>query len=195
MKTIYISWFLVMAFCTAGKGQTIIPIKAGIIIEQISLPKWPRSPHHLGYGFILGSEFGLLRRNRLDLIQTVDCYFFSHAKYGTSFLVASNLGLRFKPGKIQFDFKLGPGYLLFVNHSPIYSSVGGHYEKRSGIQNKFALTTGLSASYTIGSFKPYFGYNLMVETPFIQNSSAILPHQMLEMGVIYPLKTSKNEKQ
>ena len=174
--------------------QRQIPVKVSFVTEQIALPTFQKYGGQFGFGFSTGSEFIYSVKKKMELAQTADFYFISHKQYGTSSMLASLFALRYKPGSFNIDFKLGPGYLLFRNYSPVYKEINGKYEKKSNLQSKFAGLASLSVSYTIQQVKPFISYNVLVETPFISSSSALLPHHLLEIGLYYNLNLKKHEK-
>lgn len=184
----------VILFPRTGKGQTNLPIRFCLLAEQISLPTFQEHGNRLGYGLSAGSEFRYASGNKTDLAQTVDFSFIAHKQYGTSFNLASLFVFRYKPGRVNMEIGLGPGYMLFANYSSVYKDVNGTYEKKSSPQGKFTVTASLSFSYQLKQVAPFFSYGLLAESPFINSSSAILPHQMFGAGVLYNLKIGKHEK-
>jgi hypothetical protein len=189
----FVVLILVLLTARSGVSQNEIPVKISLLGEQISLPVFPAYSHHYGYGFNIGSEFKYAEKKKIDLVQTADFYFLDHQKYGSSLLVASQFDFRFKPGKLNIDLKLGPGYMLFHHYTSIYKEVNGTYEKKSNLQGKFAGLFSIAVSYPIQTFKPFIAYDLLAETPFINSSSGFLPHQILEAGFYYTIKLKKDE--
>lgn len=177
-------------------AQKKIPLKFSFLNQQINLPGLKSYGNYYGYGFSTGTEFKYLSKKRTELSQSADFSLFTHSSYGTSFLLSSMLDFRLKINKLNFDFKLGPGYMLFNNYSPTYRLVDGRYIKDSKLQNMIAFLGSFSISYQINRFKPFISYGLMVESPFIQNSSKILPRQLAELGLYFNInrqsKQSKN---
>ncbi len=189
----FVVLILILLTARSGVSQNEIPVKISLTGEQISLPVFPAYSNHYGYGFSVGSEFKYAGKEKIDLVETADFYFFDHQKYGSSFLVSSQFDLRFKPGKLNIDLKLGPGYMLFHHYTSIYKEVNGTYEKQSNLQGKFAGMFSIGVSYEIRSFKPFIAYDLLAETPFINSSSGFLPHQLVEVGFYYDFKLKKDE--
>ena len=171
-----------------------IPIKLSALIEQISLPTFHDNGVNFGYGFNIGTEFKYSVKSKIELMQTADFYFFTHQLYGSSFVVSSLFDFRYKPGNLNIDVNLGPGYMLFSNYSPVYKKENLTYQKASNLQNKFCALVSIALSYKFQNFKPFISYDILVETPFVNSSSPILPHQILQIGCYYRIKIKTNEK-
>lgn len=186
------SLLLLISFTT--EAQTEIPVKFSLLTEQVSLPTFQAYGSNWGYGFSFGSEYLYLKKAKIELTQTGDFYLFSHRNYGSSFILASLFDFRYKPGSFNVDIKLGPGYMLFYNYSPVYKQVDDIYIKASRLQSKFSAILSLAFSYKIQNFRPFLSYDLITETPFINSNSTLLPHQILQVGCYYNLKKQKNEK-
>lgn len=169
-------------------AQSGPPINVGLVVEQISLPTFYDHGGNLGYGLNIGSEFNYTTKERTELIQTVDSYFFTHENYGSSLVLASLFGFRYKPGRFNADLKLGPGFMVFHNYSPIYQEEDGTYRERANIQAKFSVISSVVISYRIQNFKPFISYGLLLESPFINSSSGLLPHQLIGVGCAFNLK-------
>lgn len=173
-------------------AQNPIPLKAGILAEQISLPTFEDYGSRFGSGFSLGTQFSYKDKAKSALLQTADFYFIYHKEYGTSIMLSSLFDYSIRPGKFHLDIKLGPGIMLFNHYTALYSQGDGGYQEASGLQAKFFGMVSLSCSYPIGEIRPYLAYTTYVETPFISSYSALLPHQILEAGVYYNLRSKKN---
>jgi hypothetical protein len=195
-KSVFIIFLVTCGFLTVEKAfpQKSLPVKAGFAAEQISLPTFQYYGSGFGYGFTIGTEFAYKTNEKTDLLQTADFHFISHQQYGSSFILSSLFDVRLKPGKFNIDFKIGPGYLLFHNYSPVYKQADGTYESASQLQSKFIGMLSLSFAYQIGQIKPYLAYTACLETPFINGNSPIIPHQMFEIGIVYDLNFTKNEE-
>lgn len=178
-------------YSVLAAGQIKSPIKAGLLLEQISLPNFRNSKNDIGLGFTLGTEFHCAGKKSTEYKQTLDFLYFYHAYYSSSFVLSSQFDFRLKTRRLYLDVKIGPGYMLFSNYSPGYKFVNGRYEKMSRLQNKLIGTGTLSITYSKGAVKPYLSYSLMVETPFINSSSSVLPHQIVELGMYYTLSFKK----
>lgn len=189
--------FLMFMFQAVGPvfGQKPIPLKAGILTEQISLPTFEKYGSRLGYGFTLGTNFMYKEKEKSALLQTADFHFIYHKDYGTSMMLSSLFDYSIRPGNFNIDVKLGPGLMLFNHYTPLYTQGDGGYEEASRLQAKFAGIVALSCSYPIGSFRPYLAYSTFVESPFITSYSTLLPHQMLEAGVYVNLDFKKQSNE
>ncbi len=172
----------------SAKLQTEIPIKFSLLVEQISLPTFQNHSEKIEYGFNIGTEFKYSVKSKIELIQTADFYFYTHQLYGSSFVLSSLFDFRYKPGNLNIDVNLGPGYMLFYNYSPIYKKENGTYQKASNLQSKFCGIGSIALSYNIKSFKPFISYGIIVETSFVNSSSPILPHQVFQVGSYYRIK-------
>ena len=188
IKIPLISLLLLLSFIV--KAQREIPIKFSLLTEQVSLPTFNEDyGSNWRYGFSLGSEYVYSKKSKKELVQTADFYFFSHRSYGSSFILASLFDFRYKPGRFNMDIKLGPGYMLFYNYSPVYKQVDGTYIEVSRLQSKFSAILSVAFSYKFRNFRPFVSYDMLTETPFINNKSIFLPHQILQVGCYYNLKT------
>ena len=173
-------------------SQRSIPLKAGIIAEQISLPTFEDYGSRKGYGITLGTNFTYKTKEKSAFLQTLDVHYFQHKDYGSAFMVSSLFDYSIRPGKLNIDVKAGPGFMLFSPYTPVYSPAdGGGYEKASQVQGKWAGIVSLSCSYQIGSVRPYLAYTAFAEIPFFFFYSALLPHQMLEVGVSFSITKNK----
>ncbi len=168
-------------------GQYAMPLKAGLLVEQISLPTFQDYGSRLGYGFTLGTNFTYKEKVKSALLQTADFHIIYHEEYGTSFMLSSLFDYSIRPGKLNMDIKLGPGYMLFNHYTSLYSQGDDGYEDASRLQGKFVGLISLSCSYTIGAIRPYLAYTTYFETPFINTYSTLLPHQMVELGAYFTL--------
>jgi hypothetical protein len=183
-----------LLFPHAGSSQGTLPLKVGLLAEQISLPSFQQYGNRLGYGISAGSEYRYAGGSKTDLAQTADFSFVTHKQYGTSLNLASLFVFRYKPGRVRMEVGLGPGFMLFSNYSSVYKEVNGAYEEKSSPQGKFTVTASLSVSYQLKQVTPFVSYGLLAESPFINSSSSILPHQTVGAGVLYNLKIGKHEK-
>lgn len=189
MRIIFL-WMLGLALTwSPGFGQKSIPLKAGIFAEQISLPTFEDYGSRKGWGLTLGTHFTYKVKPKSAMLQTLDFQYLSHAEYGSAFMLSSLFDYSFRPGQWHVDVKAGPGFMLFNSYTPVYTPVEGGYEKASQVQGKWAGVLSLSCSYPIGSLRPYLAYTVLAETPFLQSRSAVLPHQILELGISFNLKT------
>ena len=64
-------------------GQYAMPLKAGLLVEQISLPTFQDYGSRLGYGFTLGTNFTYKEKVKSALLQTADFHIIHHEEYGT----------------------------------------------------------------------------------------------------------------
>ena len=175
------------------EAQTEIPIKFSLLAEQVSLPTFQDYGSNWGYGFSIGSEFKYTSKYKIDLVQTGDIYFYSHGMYGTSFVLATLFDVRYKPGRFNADFKVGPGFMLFDHFSSVYKQGNGKYEKALNLQSKFSAILSVALAYRIQDYKPFIAYDFLAEIPFINTNSAFLPHQILQIGCYYNFKLKKYE--
>lgn len=186
---------LIMLCCgqikAANDSTFIFRLKIGAVAERISLPTFKSMGSRIGGGAAVGTEFYYKNKPGLALFQTVDFAFFAHRQWGTSFLLYSQFGVRPKINNFWMDFKIGPGYQLFYNYTPTYKLKEGAYEKASRLQSKFSGLVSLGMSYNTLVVRPYLTYSLMFESPFIRSESALLPHQMLELGIFLNLQKKK----
>lgn len=190
--------FILLALAPAYNpifSQKVFPLKAGVFAEQISLPTFEDYGSRKGFGFTLGTHFTYKEKPKSACLQTLDFHYIQHKEYGHTWMLSSLFDYSIRPGKWNFDIKAGPGCMLFNPYSPVYTPVDGGYEKASQLQIKWAGILSLAVSYPTGNVRPYLAYTVFAETPFIQTSSAILPHQMIELGVSFSVssKPSRHE--
>lgn len=176
-------------------SQETFPIKVGVFAEQICLPTFEDYGSRKGCGITLGTSLTYTLKDKSALLQTIDLQYWQHKEYGSAFMLSSLFDYSIRPGKWHFDVKAGPGMMLFSHYTPVYTPGEGGYEKASQGQVKWAGILSLSCSYPVGNLRPYIAYTAFAESPFIQSNSAILPHQLLELGVSFTLssKSSRHE--
>lgn len=172
-------------------SQKSIPLKAGILAEQISLPTFEDYGSRKGFGITLGTNFTYKQKEKSALLQTLDIHYYQHKEYGSGIMLSSLFDYSIRPRKLNIDVKAGPGFMLFSPYTPVYSPVDGGYEKAGQMQGKWAGIVSLSCSYQVGTIRPYLAYTAMAEIPFITTYSSLLPHQMLEIGVSFSITTKK----
>ena len=187
MRSIFFFWMILVPAMSPVFSQKAMPLKAGFLAEQISLPTFQDYGSRLGYGFTLGTTFTYKEKAKSALLQTADFHFIYHEEYGTSFMLSSMFDYSIRPGKWNVDIKLGPGYMLFNPYTSLYSQGDDGYEEASRLQGKFVGLISLSCAYTIGSIRPYLAYTTYFETPFINTYSTLQPHQMVELGAYFSL--------
>jgi hypothetical protein len=165
-----------------------LPIKLSILKEQVGMPSIKKLDISYGCGGSFGTQFSISKFRRISLIQHLEAYGFNHKELSTSGFLSALVGAYYQIGNFAIGLKLGPGYMLQYNYSPSYRVVDGSYKKVSSFQHKAVVHGSLDFSIRINQLKPFVSYDTFVESPFINSSGGLLPHQMLQFGVHYYLK-------
>ncbi|SDM32387.1 hypothetical protein SAMN05421823_11288 [Catalinimonas alkaloidigena] len=189
--------FLIVGWFTLLWGRAVaqeieqparfLPLRISVFNETTHLPSFSRLGQHLNPGVLVGSEIRYRERKHHAWVQTWNIGYAAHRQLHTTLLVTSEFTYRLKVSHFVADIKAGPGYLLHRSYLPVYRAYGTGYEKASAYENRLALTSGLSLGYRWAGVTPFVGYNVMVEAPFLRNASLFLPHQLLLLGIVFPV--------
>jgi hypothetical protein len=170
-----------------------LPLRVSLLNENTGMPFNSTSFERLNPGASIGTEISYMRKQYISLFQSADLSFYDHRKLGTAFMLSSQLGIRPRYKRFQAELKAGPGYMLHYSYTHLYRYNNSEYSKTSQLQHKLILSAGISFGYRFGNITPFLGWNVMIQTPFL-TSSALLPHQLFEAGVLIQIPCNKRHE-
>jgi hypothetical protein len=178
----------------AGHGQKTsareVPLRISLLTETVSLPSVGRLLRNVNPGLSVGTEFQYRQGRRHQWIQMVHLGGFFHRRLANSAFLTAEAAYRVRWGRARLEAKLGPGYLLNRAAVPLFRDTGSGYVRTAGFEHRLLLTTGLGLGVRVGRLTPFLAYNLLVQTPFLQRQSPVLPHQLLQVGLVTPLRNT-----
>jgi len=167
-------------------SQTIpqrgIWLNFGAFMENISLPGISGLRYGVNPGIQVGVEYHRQSPGNFALFHRLDYTFSTNPSLGTNNMLTTQFGPTYRLGNSVVGLSVGGGYNLFRPFSPIYRVEGDRYRPRS-LQGHWVATAALSYGYQFGQVIPYAGYGFYIDSPFINSSSPILPHQLFQVGL------------
>jgi hypothetical protein len=157
-------------------------LKIGLHLEQVALPGVSGLKYGLSPGLLIGAEYQYKSKGNVTLFHSVEYSISINKSYGTSNVLTTHFGPRYVSKNNQVSLGLGGGYNLFRPSNPLYQIKDGDYV-RKGSQGKWLAGATASYGHQLGRFMPYASYGFYVDTPFINSSSSILPHQLFQLGL------------
>lgn len=180
-----VSVAVLLCSLTAARAQANVPgvwLKIGLHLEQVALPGWSGLKYGLSPGLLIGAEYQYKSKGNVTLFHAVEYSISINKSYGTNNVFSTYFGPRYVNKNNQISLGLGGGYNLFRPSNPLYQIIQGDYV-RTGMQSKWLLGATANYGHQFGRFMPYASYGFYVDTPFINSSSAILPHQLFQLGL------------
>lgn len=171
---------------TGASGQAMsqrgVWLKVGLFMEQIALPGVSGFKYGINPGIQIGAEYHYGSRGRIAFFHSVDYALSTNRSFGTSNMLTTQFGPKYVHGNAVVSLGVGGGYNLFRPASPVYRTGGGHYHAKI-FQGKWVGAAAASYGHRFGKFVPYASYGFYVDSPFINSSSTILPHQLFQVGL------------
>jgi hypothetical protein len=78
---------------------------------------------------------------------------------------------------------LSVGYLLNVLEAQLFTSRANGFVAVSPVLHRFVGGLHVGFGYRFGLVSPFVSYALLIEAPFLQRLSPVLPHQLFQFGV------------
>jgi hypothetical protein len=162
-----------------------LQLQAAIQQQSLSLPSLERRFDGLNPGAELGLEVGLWRGGRLRLVQAAGLGFFHHGGFGTSLSLRTATSLRLEPiDALELDMGLSVGYTAQLPDVPVFrAGADGFARVRAPWLHRFVAGPGLGVGWRVGAFTPFVAYHLLVEAPFMEDLSPVIPYQLVQLGV------------
>jgi|GEM_PF-1741657 hypothetical protein len=157
-------------------------LKIGLFMEQIALPGVSSLKYGMNPGIQLGAEYHYGSRGNFALFHSVDYAFSVNRAFGTSNLLTTQFGPKYVHQNMLISLGVGGGYNLFHPKNPVYRIERGNYRPRA-TQGKWVGAATASYGHQIGRFMPYASYGFYIDSPFINSSSTLLPHQFFQLGL------------
>ena len=171
---------------TVAIGQTAIPtgvcFKLGLLLEQIALPGVSGLKYGVSPGIQVGAEYHYKSEGNFALFHSVEYGFSVNRSFGTSNILTTQFGPKYVHKNALISLSMGGGYNLFRPISPVYRADRGNYWPKR-IQGKWVGVATASYGHQFGKFMPYASYGFYIDSPFINSSSTILPHQFFHVGL------------
>lgn|SRR5690606_122756 len=177
-------WWLCPA--TGAMGQTAMPkgvwFKLGLRLEQVALPGISGLKYGISPGIQVGAEYHYKSKGNFALFHSVEYGLSVNRSFGTSNVLTTQFGPKYVHKNSLISLSVGGGYNLFRPVSPVYHVNNGNYRAKA-TQGKWVGIATASYGHQFGKFMPYASYGFYVDSPFINSSSTILPHQLFHVGL------------
>jgi len=162
--------------------QKGIWLKVGLFVEQIALPGVSSLKYGISPGIQLGVEYHYGSRGNFALFHSVDYALSVNRAFGASNLLTTQFGPKYVNQNTLVSFSVGGGYNLFHPVNPVYRIEQENY-RPSATQGKWVGAATASYGHQFGRYMPYASYGFYVDSPFINSSSTLLPHQFFQVGL------------
>lgn len=181
---------LSLLVCGASPAAEV-QLRAGVQQEALSLPSVERLFSAFNPGAEVGAAVTFWRGERVHLLQDLALGVFHHPGFATSPVLRTTTVLRLHPvAGLELDVGLSLGYLAQVSHAAVFRpTADGFAQLQPAWLHRFVGGLALAIGYRVGPVTPYLSYLVLVEAPFLQKFSPIVPHQLLQLGVRFTLPT------
>ena len=172
-----------------SNNQTALPF--GSFARLISGPYHP--------GIEVGYGFNWRERTHFDFFQRIHAGYMYHRFAQHGIPVYTIAGIRYKAGsRLNVEAGLGGGYFHAIPATAVVRlNEKGEYVNGKGIGRPQAMIQfELRASYLIGKpdskkIRLFASYKQRLQTPFVKSYVPLLPYNILEIGIIRSISSSK----
>lgn len=186
-------YLLFLFFSLQLNAQEGIPVKIGLVTQQIGLPDFKSHGGNFGFGGSTETYFLWTQKRKWRLTQSVNLMFTSQEKNGSLTMLNTSFGVNYTFfNRINARFSIGPGYGLLKNYNRLYTYENGAFVKSSAFKHQYMMNSSFSLSVRLKKIEPYFSYGLSVNGPFL-NSIKLLPRQFFEAGIYIHLIKRNHE--
>lgn len=169
-----------------ASGQTMpqkgIWLKAGLFLEQVALPGVAGLKYGINPGIQLGAEYHYGNPGKFAFFHSLDYALSVNRTYGTSNLLITQFGPKYVHQNTLISLSVGGGYNLFHPVNPVYETESGNFRSRR-TRGKWVGAAAASYGHQLGRLMLYASYGFFVDSPFINSSSPLLPHQFFQLGL------------
>jgi hypothetical protein len=152
--------------------------------EAASLPSAERLFTRFNPGVEAGVGWRWHRAGRLDVFQEVVGGVWLHPGYATSVTARTTAGVRgWVVGGLQLGAGLTVGALAHDFAAPVFERTGTSFAPAPAWAARFVGGLVVDAAWSFGRLTPFLAYGVLVEAPFLQKFSPVLPHQVLQLGL------------
>ena len=170
---------------STAQAQSNLPgllLKIGLHLEQVALPGVSGLKYGLNPGILIGAEYQYKSTGNVTLFHSLEYSVSVNKSYGAINVFSTYFGPRFVNKDNQIRLGVGGGFNLFRPANPLYQNKQTDYVRKA-TQGKWLAGATVKYGHQFGKYIPYASYGCYVDTPFLNSSSSILPHQFIQVGL------------
>lgn len=172
------------AFAQGTAAPRTFALRADVLQHGVALPGLKRSFTPIAPGFRLGVVRHGRSSKRTAWRQQAFVGWYRHPELHDAFLISGELAFRLKLGKFFLGLSGGPGYMLQMPYSPVYTWRNDGYVRSGQVLHRATLHLAAEVGYRLTSRLEAHGrFEELFEYPYGLNATPVLPHRMLSVGI------------